>query len=175
MNRIVFGRWVLAVDADATRAAYSNITVGSPEACACDPCLNFSASRQTTYPATFRQLLLDLGVQFDCEAEIYHNCRLENKLHSYGGWLHFVGAIVSGADAYVSIATNSGTFDLHRITDNFSAGVSVRTALVHHAFDSQSVLQLDFQPISLGLSRHWSLVDRGLQHGRPKKRNARCR
>jgi hypothetical protein len=144
MNRIVFGRWTLDGDPDATRVAYGSISQGSPEKCGCGPCLNFAASRETTYPPAFRQTLVDLGVSFDREAEIYHNCRLENGLHSYGGWFHFVGTIVSGADAFVPIDANSGTFDLHPVTDRFSSGVSVRTALVDRAFDSQVLLQLEF-------------------------------
>lgn len=136
MNQLVFGRWTLDTDPAATRAAYAKIAIGSPESCGCDPCLNFAASREATYPPAFRSLLSDLGVAFDREAEIYHNCRLESGLHSYGGWFHFVGSIVSGSDALVPIDANTGTFDLHRITDHFSAGVSVRTALVDQAFDS---------------------------------------
>ena len=144
MNQSVFGRWTLDTDPAATCAAYSKIAFGSPESCGCDPCVNFAASREATYPPEFRALLSELGVSFDREAEIYHNCRLENGLHSYGGWFHFVGSIISGADAFGSIDANSGAFELHQITDQFSAGVSVRTALVNQAFDSQSLLQLEF-------------------------------
>ena len=145
MNRIVIGRWTLEADPDATCAAYSRIPHGSPETCNCDPCHNFAVSRETTYPPAFRRLLVDLGVPCDREAEIYHNGRLETDLHLYGGWFHFVGSIVSGADAFVTtIDGDSGTFDLHRITERFSAGVSVRTALVNQAFNSQSLLQLEF-------------------------------
>lgn len=144
MNEIVFGRWTLAIDSAAARAAYSKIAFGSPESCGCDPCLNFVAGREATYPPVFRRLLSDLGISFDREAEIYHNCRLENGLHSYGGWFHFVGTIVSGADSFIPTYANSGTFDLHRITDRFSAGVSVRTSLVDQSFNSQSLLQLEF-------------------------------
>jgi hypothetical protein len=41
-------------------------------------------------------LLNRLGIPFDREAEVYHNCRLESGLHSYGAWYHFVGRVLFG-------------------------------------------------------------------------------
>ena len=132
MNQIVFGRWTLDTDPELTRAAFSKIAHGSPELCGCDPCLNFAASRETTYPPEFRRLLVELGVSYDREAEIYHNGNLKNGLHSYGGWFHFVGTIVSGGDAVV------------QITDHFLVYVSVYTGLVNQAFDSMPLVQIEF-------------------------------
>jgi hypothetical protein len=41
--------------------------------------------------------LLDrLGIPLDREREVYHNCRLDSGLHSYGAWYHFVGSVLSG-------------------------------------------------------------------------------
>ena len=48
------------------------------------------------FPPEFRGLLERLGVPSDREAEVYHNCRLESGLHSYGGWYHFVGRVLFG-------------------------------------------------------------------------------
>ena len=139
-----FGRWTLRLGVDSTRRAYSSIDVGSPECCGCDPCLNFAANRDANFPSAVRDFLTAAGISTDREAEIYHNCRLDSGLHSYGGWFHFVGEILSGGDAYVAIDERSGTHDLHDFGSNALAGVSTKTALVSPAFDGHRILQLEF-------------------------------
>ncbi len=139
-----FGRWRLRLDVDSTRRAYSSIDVGSPESCGCHPCLNFAANRDANFPSAIRDFLTVAGVPIDREAEIYHNCRLDSGLHSYGGWFHFVGEILSGSDACTTIDQQSWTFDLHDFGSNALAGPSTKIALINPAFDDSNVLQLEF-------------------------------
>ncbi len=110
MKQVVFGRWTLEANPDATRVAYGAVAHGAPELCDCPACRNFAANRTTAYPGEFFQLLDNLGVRFDCEAEIYHY-NLGNGVHSYGGCFHFVGLIAAGSDARVPVASNT-TFDM---------------------------------------------------------------
>jgi hypothetical protein len=88
--------WRIEHDRSATAAAYARAPVNGPEMCGCDPCRNWAATRGRLLPEAFRGLLDRLGIPFDREAEIYHNCRLEAGLHSYGAWYHFVGKVLFG-------------------------------------------------------------------------------
>lgn len=144
MPEIVFAHWTLDVDVEATTAAYAQIQSGSPEVCGCLPCRNFSASRNRTFPDAIRSFLRLAAIPIDREAEIYHCGKVESGLHLYGGWFHFVGRIVSGADAYVPHDAQSWRFDLHDFSSIASAGVSSKTALVDPAFKDEAVLQLEF-------------------------------
>lgn len=139
-----FGRWTLRMDVDSTRVAYSSIDSGSPESCGCHPCLNFAANRDANFPSVIHDFLTTAGIPIDREAEVYHVCRLDSGLHSYGGWFHFVGEILSGSDAYVAIDERSGTYGLHDFGSNALAGVSTNAALVNPAFDGHKILQLEF-------------------------------
>lgn len=140
---ISIGRWKLEPNADATAEAFKPIKSGSPEDCGCDPCANFAAARTNAYPGEFRSLLQVLGIPYDRETEMYHNCRLSNGKHSYGGWFHFIGQILMGADAYVPRDETGGTFDLRSMTDSFGYGVSIHTALIPPSFPAEGVLQLE--------------------------------
>ncbi len=144
MPEIVLAQWTLDVDVDATNAAYAQIQSGSPEVCGCLPCLNFAANRDHTFPAAIRTFLKTAAIPINREAEIYHCGKVVSGLHLYGGWFHFVGRIVTGADAYVPHDAQSGCFELHNFSSIASAGVSSMTALVDPAFKHEAVLQLEF-------------------------------
>ena len=113
MIRTEFGRWTHELDASLTFETYSQIQIGASESCGCAECLNFAAQRSIAFPRKFRDFLALAGISVDREAEIYHNSRLDSGLHSYGGWFHFVGKIISGSDAFVAIDERSGAFDLN--------------------------------------------------------------
>ena len=141
---VSLGLWSIDARVSLTLDAFEAIESGSPEACGCDPCLKFAASRRKTYPKEFRQFLRELGVPYDRESEIYHNCRLKNGLHSYGGWFHCLGQIVDGPDAFVPLDENGGTYNLRLLNDTFSFGITTRTALVPDSLSDGSVLQIQF-------------------------------
>jgi hypothetical protein len=88
--------WRIEYDPSATAAAYDRAPAAGPETCRCSPCRNWAATRDRLLPEGFRGLLDRLGIPFNREAEVYHNCRLESGLHSYGAWYHFVGRVVFG-------------------------------------------------------------------------------
>ena len=117
---------------------------GKPKKCGCEPCLNLGAARDQIYAADVRALFADLGISSNREAEIYHMARLEPRRHLYGGWFHFVGAIISGADAAKQIGERIWQPDLERATDDFSLGFSSRLALVRESFAGLPLVQLEF-------------------------------
>src|SRR5580693_2346377 len=88
--------WRIEYDITATAAAYTRAPANGPEACGCNPCRNWAATRDRLLPEEFRALLDRLGIPPNREAEVYHNCRLESGLHSYGAWYHFVGIVLFG-------------------------------------------------------------------------------
>src|SRR5262245_29774835 len=96
MKLLELPAWRIEFDRPATVAAHARVTVPAPEACGCDPCRNWARTRQRILPAAFLGLLDRLGVPIDREAEVYHICRLESGLHSYGAWYHFVGRVLYG-------------------------------------------------------------------------------
>ena len=144
MIQTEFGRWTLQLDVESTRNAYSVLDVGSPEACGCYPCLNFAANREFNFPSAIRSFLDTAGIAIDREAEIQRYCHLESGLHSYGGWFHFFGAILSGGDAYVAINDQTGTHDLYDFGSGALAGPTAKTAHAHPTFGDSHLLQLEF-------------------------------
>jgi len=88
--------WRIEYDRPTTAAAHARTPATGPETCGCDPCRNWAATRIRVLPEEFRSLLDRLGIPLDREAEVYHNCRLDSSLHSYGAWYHFVGRVLSG-------------------------------------------------------------------------------
>jgi hypothetical protein len=118
--------------------------MGGPEECGCQPCLNFAAARDQIYVPELVTLLEKLGISRSREVEIYHMARLESGRHLYGGWFHFVGSIVSGADAAKQIAEKTWQPDLEEVGEYFSLGFSSRLELVREPFAGLSLVQLEF-------------------------------
>jgi hypothetical protein len=123
---------------------YASISIGSPEECGCEPCLNFAAARAGIYPAEVLALFEKLGIVPNREAEIYHMARLSSGKHLYGGWFHLVGSILSGADAAKQVAENLWQPDLEGTSENFSLGFSSRLELVRKPFAGLPLVQLEF-------------------------------
>jgi hypothetical protein len=144
MESIRFGRWELMCDPELTRKSYASVTVGGPEECGCDPCLNFIAARQHTYQSVVLELFDKLGIFCEREVEIYHMARLKPGRHLYGGWFHFVGSIVAGADAAKQISENIWQPALEKTSESFSLGFSSRIALAREPFKNLPLVQLEF-------------------------------
>ena len=132
MQTMSFRGWVLEVDPDATRRAYAALPSGSPEVCGCLECRNFVAARPSVYPAEARELYAQLGIDPAKEAEIYRKVELESGLHSYGGWHHLIGRILTDPGGIVTI------------TDHFVLYLSDRPALVPNSFRGQPIVQVEF-------------------------------
>jgi hypothetical protein len=144
MEKISFGRWELEVDSEATKQAYNKVPKGGPEECPCEPCKNFIAARERVYPAEVLALFDKLGISFSREAEVYHMARLQSGKHLYGGWFHFVGTILSGADAAKQVAENVWRPDLENVTDDFSLGFRSCAELLRKPFEGKPIVQVEF-------------------------------
>lgn len=144
MESIRFARWELICDPESTRKAHAALSIGGPEECGCEPCLNFAAARSEIYGPDVLALLEKLGISPNREVEIYHMARLESGRHLYGGWFHFVGSISSGADAAKQVAENVWQPDLEGTSEYFSLGFSSRLALVREPFAGLPLVQLEF-------------------------------
>ena len=138
MESVVFGKWQLECNPEATRHAHNGITVGSPEACGCRDCQNFVVARSQVYPPMVLALFRQLGIDPQHEAEIYHMGRLGPGKHLYGGWFHFVGAITAEGDAI-------GQFDMEQGEDvPFRMFFANSRQLSPDSFADQPVVQLEF-------------------------------
>lgn len=144
MQSVQFGRWEISSDAESTRRAYASVSIGGPEECGCEPCLNFAAVRAQIYPANVLYLFEELGISPNREVEIYHMARLSSGRHLYGGWFHFVGSILSGADAATQVAENLWQPNLEVADENLSLGFSSRLELVREPFAGLHLVQLEF-------------------------------
>ena len=69
MKRVIFRRWTIAVDVEATTKAYAGIERGGAERCDCTPCKNFAMARERVYPAEVVRLFETLGIDRCREAE----------------------------------------------------------------------------------------------------------
>src|SRR5258708_7664763 len=116
------GKWTIQCDPEATRQAFSQVPLGSPESCGCADCLNFAASRDRAYPSEALSILDQLGIDSHKESEIWHTHRDESGLHHYGGFFHFVGTIQSGRDVMVKM-NGYGTYDFEAIGEHFEWGL----------------------------------------------------
>nr|WP_297787964.1 hypothetical protein [uncultured Allomuricauda sp.] len=102
-KEVKYKDWVFEVEFSRTKEIYSLLETGSPESCGCNECLNFSQNRDKIYPKEIKELFCELGIDYKKESEIYHQVRLENGLHYYGGWFHFKGKIKNGKDCKIEL------------------------------------------------------------------------
>jgi hypothetical protein len=125
--------WSIEYDRSATIASYKLASAKRQVQCDCGPCRNWVATRDRLFPKGFRDLLNQLGISHDCEAEVYHNCRLESGLHSYGAWYHLIGRVISG-ERECSPFIVFGPFSVYFHSE---------PALVPESFTGQPVVQLE--------------------------------
>jgi hypothetical protein len=140
MEQVIFGKWRLTCDAQATRRAHQHLRVGSPEACGCRDCQNFVSARGLVYPPEVVALFGRLGINPLQEAEVYHLGRHPSGLHLYGGWFHFVGEIESEGDTL-------GPFDFENVGAPFRLVFTNKAALLQVSFKDLPVVQLEFEAL----------------------------
>lgn len=104
----------LSVDSDATRNAYARIARGGADSCNCLACRNYRLVREVAYPAEFRALLDELGVDYRKELEVYFGVPQADGLHHYEGWFCFAGKVY-GRDVAADVENRPFTY---RIDDS---------------------------------------------------------
>ena len=144
MITLTYARWVLEVDPRLTALTYSKIAQGGAEECGCQGCLNFARARDRLYPAAVQKLFHELGVDFKREAEVTYQCGLPGDLHSYDGWFHCVGNILSGRDGWREIAQGTHVPDVEQVDESFALAFSNRYAPANDAFKGLPLIQVFF-------------------------------
>lgn len=144
MKKIKYRSWEIEVDTELTKDAYSKLKTSSSEACGCSHCINYSENKAIVFPSEIENIFDELGIDKKKELEISHMAKLENDLHYYLGWFHFVGKF-EGKDCSVPLRSGNGnTLDFERITDNFGIGFTKKNVGV--AFKNISELvQIEFE------------------------------
>lgn len=137
------GRWKIDCDPTTTATCYSSLPVGVD--CSCADCRNFMAALDRAFPVEFRSIAGDLGVDIRKPAELSHCGREAAGLHLSGGWFHFVGALLQGADAWTEVGPASFTGALEQLVPGFEFGFSSRLLLVRDPFLQHSLVQLEFR------------------------------
>jgi len=110
MTEIQVGDQIIRYDRAATAAAYAALEHGFAEECGCLSCRNFAARRNQVYPASFRALLEQLGVDPAKEAEAFEEGPADDGCQFYGGWFYLVGEMVIGGERNCA-AADSHHFD----------------------------------------------------------------
>ena len=95
MTEMQLGDQIIRYDREATAAIYASLPGGWADRCNCVGCRNLMAQRDVVYPAPFRALLDQLGIDPNKESEAVADGPLENGFHHYGGWFFFVGEMVT--------------------------------------------------------------------------------
>ena len=95
MTEMQVGDQTVRYDREATAAAYGTLDHGGAETCNCTFCKNFVMQRNLIYPASFRTLLEQLGIDPNKEGEVFEYGPAQDGCHIYGGWFYFVGEMVT--------------------------------------------------------------------------------
>src|SRR5260370_38578001 len=85
MTEMQVGDQTVRYDREATSAIYAILRSGWAENCGCVGCRNLAAQRDVIYPASFRELLNQLGIDPNKEGEAVADGPFENGLHYCGG------------------------------------------------------------------------------------------
>lgn len=137
--------WVFEVDRELTEQTYRKVSASGADTCPCSDCKNYVAYRDKVFPEEIKKLLADLGIDYQKEVEVTSYETLPNGLHHIGGWFHFKGRVLKGKDYRVPLPGGGHTFDLTKVSDNFSIGFAEssdltyfedRSGLVHVEFDT---------------------------------------
>jgi hypothetical protein len=147
LETVNIGRWTLEVDRGATQAAFARIPLGSPEGCECDYCKNLVLARDHAYPPEAREIFDKLGIDYRKEAETWQWNRLDSGLHYYGGFYHFVGSILTGAEG-VQWKDGTGTFHFEKVGEYFEFGFTREQDLLEEPFKGQPIVQLEFSTLA---------------------------
>ena len=140
---VKFKDWTFEVDKTLTEQTYRSISGSGADTCTCSDCKNYVAYRDNVFPTDIIQLFGDLGVEFKKEVELTTWEILPNGLHHIGGWFHFKGHVLSGKDYRVSLPSGGHTFDLTKVTDNFSIGFAESNDLTFFE-DKTGLVQIEF-------------------------------
>ncbi len=144
METLNIQHWIVKYDRRETLLAYSQIDIGGPEACGCEPCLNFAAARETIYPKDIREIFDHIGIDYRKESEVFHCNKEDNGLHCYGGEFLFVGSVENTDEAYDPSEVKANVLNFEDNAQNFVWSFSARVAYRQSVFENKPVALFDF-------------------------------
>ena len=124
MTIITYKGWEFAVDRQLTEETYQGVLNGGADACGCDNCKNYVASRESIFPNEVKALFQSLGMDYRKEVEIASYDVSPEGFDDIAGWFHFKGQLLTGQDCHVPTPGGGYTFRLEAIEGNFSIGFS---------------------------------------------------
>ncbi len=140
--KLTYKDWKFEVDKELTEKEYTKIDKPSAESCGCGNCLNYIEFREKIFPKEIKDLLNQLGINERKEIEISHMAKLENGLHYYSGWFHFVGKF-NGKDCSIELPSGGFTIDFLEVTENFGIGFTkAKTLSVFE--NNEDLVQVEF-------------------------------
>ena len=98
MTEMRIGDQIIRCDPEATAAVYATLQTGYAEKCGCNSCRNFAAQRDVAFPASFCELLRQMGIDPAKEGEAFEYGPVSDGCHLYGGWFYFVGELVAAGE-----------------------------------------------------------------------------
>src|ERR1700680_162451 len=134
MTELQIGDQSIRYDREATAAIYSTLKSGGAEEWGCIACKNFAAQRNDIYPASFKSLLQQLGIDPAKDGYIYDYGPLPNGRDLYGGWFYLIGELITAGDR------NVGS---HEGPDSFEFFFN-RSGPRHPAFRGKDAITIDF-------------------------------
>jgi hypothetical protein len=142
-NILKFRDWILEVDKELTQQTYDKVSASGADTCLCNDCKNYIGYRDKVFPEEIKNLFKDLGIDYKKEVEITSWEKLPNGLHHIGGWFHFKGHILNGKDFRVQLPEGGFTFELTKISDNFSIGFANANDLTFFE-EKNHLVQIEF-------------------------------
>ena len=143
--QIVYRDWVFHCEVETTRAGYETLSAGGAESCECAGCRNFLVQRQTVYLSEVLNLFQEFGINYERDAETYHIARLDDGLHLYGAWFHFVGSILEKPTGPAAL-------------DNLTIDFIPDNALSAEVFKKQQLVQIE-----ITMKLPWVLLEAELE------------
>ena len=135
--------WGFAVDRELTKQTYDKVKSSGADNCVCANCKNYIEYRDKVFPSEIKQLLIDLGIDYRKEVEIYSLETLPNGRIRIQGWFHFKGKVLCGKNYLVPLPKGGFTYDLTAITEDFSIGFDEGNDLTYFE-DKEGLVQLQF-------------------------------
>jgi hypothetical protein len=100
LTELQIGDQLIRYDQEATAAIYDTLTTGGAEECGCIGCRNFAAQRDDIYPASFSDLLQQLGIDPAKDGWVYDYGPLPNGRYLYGGWFYLIGELIDSGEKF---------------------------------------------------------------------------
>ncbi|WP_339607890.1 hypothetical protein [uncultured Roseivirga sp.] len=141
-TKITYRNWEIEVNKQLTELEYSKIDKPSAESCGCGNCLNYIQLREKIFPNEVIELFEKLGIDRNKEIEISHMAKLENGLHYYSGWFHFIGGF-NGMDCSNPLPSGGFTLELTQVANDFGIGFTKSKTMSVFKTD-QDLIQVEF-------------------------------